>query len=467
MKRLNAKIGFFLVALAIGVVILGGVRINTLLQDVQTTLPLHRIDETQKLNAAVQHLTELNAELERVRTEHSPAAINSLIFTFDTAYTIISTLQLEHFQAGAEDDKLHAIISELQNILNDLDDALTEQGSLVLQDTLHIQIRLDNLTPQLHDFLQEYNQGSLVVLAEQTHELQRVRKAAGWMVLCIVITLAGMGGLLVIQYGTMKQLRRTEQHAQQAKAEAEKANAEKSNFLSSVSHELRTPLSAIVGFSAMIEEKLLWSVFPQINVEDDPKNKKIIKTITRDVGIIVKESERLTALINDILDVSKIEAGALEYIMTPTEFCAIVEHAAATTSPLLEGKDVAVKIDCPNNLPLITLDNQRILQVLINLFANAAKFTVKGEITCTVTHLNDTLQVLVSDTGVGIAPEHQAHIFDKFKQGGDPLRGKPQGTGLGLTICRNIIEHHQGRIWVKSTLGEGSTFGFSIPTAET
>lgn len=236
----------------------------------------------------------------------------------------------------------------------------------------------------------------------------------------------------------------------------------KTDFISTVSHELRTPLTSVLGFAKLIKKKLEEAVFP-ILPADDKKAQKAIRQIGENINIIVSEGERLTNLINDVLDIAKMEAGKVEWQMQPTNVEEIIDKAIKATSALFEVKGLPIAKDVQPGLSLIIGDNARLLQVIINLISNSIKFTDNGEVTCRARQENHEIVVSIIDTGVGIAPHHQPQVFEKFKQVGDHLTDKPKGTGLGLPICKQIVEHHGGRIWVESELGKGSNFSFSLP----
>ena len=259
--------------------------------------------------------------------------------------------------------------------------------------------------------------------------------------------------------------RRLFEEAQKARAAAEEADAAKSAFLSTVSHELRTPLTSVLGFAKIIKKRLDDRIFPILK-SDDKKVLQTVQQIQENLQVVVGEGERLTKLIDDVLDLAKIEAGKLEWNMGPVTVQEIIDHATAATSSLLEPKGLRLVKDVDGTLPVITGDRDRLIQVVINLVSNAVKFTDGGTITCRAVRQADMLVVSVIDTGVGITPADQPKVFERFKQVGDTLTDKPKGTGLGLPICREIVEHHGGRVWVDSELGKGSTFSFSLPIAD-
>ena len=236
----------------------------------------------------------------------------------------------------------------------------------------------------------------------------------------------------------------------------------KTDFISTVSHELRTPLTSVLGFASIIQEKLEEDVFPLLPAENS-KTKKTIRRVKDNINIIVSEAERLTTLINDVLDIAKMEAGKLDWKKENISIEKVIERSLAATSALFTNKGLELIKDIEAELPQVLGDANRLIQVLINLISNAVKFTEEGSITCNAKVINNDIVVSIIDTGYGIALEDQAKVFDKFKQVGETLTDKPQGTGLGLPICKQIIDYHGGNIWVESELEKGSTFSFSIP----
>jgi len=276
------------------------------------------------------------------------------------------------------------------------------------------------------------------------------------------------------------------QQLQQAKAEAEAANEAKSNFLSTVSHELRTPLTSIIGFAKINAKRFVDRILPILSAKDD-KAIHAAEQIEHNNAIIISEGRRLTSLINDLLDLAKIESGRVDWKKEKVAPHQLIQQATSATSSLIEQKPkVRLVVDLPEQLPAIEGDKDRLIQVLINLISNAVKFTESGtiRISCRLKKAQagqhpvspegkkgaeDTqaasakLIFKVEDTGSGIPEDQQQQIFEKFKQVDDNQTGKPKGTGLGLPICKEIIEHHKGKIWVESVFGKGSTFIFSLP----
>jgi len=255
------------------------------------------------------------------------------------------------------------------------------------------------------------------------------------------------------------------EEASHARAAAEQADAAKSSFLSTVSHELRTPLTSVLGFAKIIRRRLDERLFPLIP-EDDRKVQQAKRQVIENLDVVVSEGERLTKLIDDVLDLAKIEAGKFTWNMGSVSMKDVIDRAVAATASLFEAKKLKLIRNVDPDLPTITGDQDRLIQVVINLISNAVKFTDAGSITCSAHRQLAELVVSVKDSGIGIAPADQPKVFEKFKQVGDTLTDKPKGTGLGLPICKEIVEYHGGRIWVESEPSQGSAFSFTLPIIE-
>ena len=250
--------------------------------------------------------------------------------------------------------------------------------------------------------------------------------------------------------------------AREARQAAEEANEAKSRFLANVSHELRTPLTSVVGFAKLNRKRLEETVFPTVP-RDDPKVDRAIRQTGDTLGIIVSEGERLTALINDLLDLAKIESGRFEFHMAPLRLEDVVLRATAATSSLFEAAGLPLRTDVEPDLPAITGDMDRLVQVVINLLSNAVKFTSAGGVDVRIHRDGEALRVEVLDTGRGIPDTDHERIFELFRQASDTLTDAPKGTGLGLPISRQIVHAHGGAMGVASVVGRGSTFWFTVP----
>ncbi len=236
----------------------------------------------------------------------------------------------------------------------------------------------------------------------------------------------------------------------------------KTDFITTVSHELRTPLTSVLGFAKIIKKKLESSIYTALNLEDR-KIDRAISQVSENLEIIIAEGKRLTELINDVLDIAKMESGKMEWRLQPLAMEQVLQHAAATTRSLYEQKNLKFSMNIQENLPTFMGDFDRLIQVLVNLISNAVKFTDNGSIHCAACLEDGHLRVSVTDTGIGIPTSDQESVFERFKQSGNTMTDKPKGTGLGLPISREIVEHHGGRIWVESAPGLGSSFTFTLP----
>jgi signal transduction histidine kinase len=228
----------------------------------------------------------------------------------------------------------------------------------------------------------------------------------------------------------------------------EVASQHKSQFLANMSHELRTPLNAILGYTELILD----------NIYGDVPD-KARTTLER----IQANGKHLLGLINDVLDLSKIEAGQLTLSLVDYSIKDVVHNVYGAVESLATSKNLALKVELPKELPPAHGDERRLTQVLLNLVGNAIKFTDTGEVKIHTAVANGSFTVAVHDTGPGIAEQDQAKIFEEFQQADSSTTKQKGGTGLGLAIAKRIIEMHGGRIWVESKVGEGATFSFTVP----
>ncbi len=283
----------------------------------------------------------------------------------------------------------------------------------------------------------------------------------------LLTTIASSVGVALNNATLFEDVKLAKMEAEAASKAAEKANDAKSAFLSTVSHELRTPLTSVLGFAKIIRKRLDEKIFPVVD-KSDKKTEKTISQISENLQVVISEGERLTHLINDVLDLAKIEAGKMEWNQENVSMPEVAERAIAATTSLFDQKALKLVKQIDSDIPEITGDKDKLIQVIINLISNSVKFTDNGSITCRVYQEKEELIVSITDTGIGIAPGDYGAVFEQFKQvGGDTLTDKPKGTGLGLPICKEIVEHHGGRIWVESEVGKGSTFSFALPVNKT
>ncbi len=241
--------------------------------------------------------------------------------------------------------------------------------------------------------------------------------------------------------------------AQQAINEMRELDRLKSQFLANMSHELRTPLNSIIGFSRVIIKGI-----------DGP----VSDLQEQDLSAIYNSGQHLLRLINDILDLSKIDAGKMELAFDDVNIAELLESVVPTVSGLIKDKPIEIIQNIDPNIPIVRADAMRLRQVMINLLSNAAKFTDEGSITITAQiqakpNSQSEIVVRVTDTGAGIAPEDRNKLFQPFSQVDASPTRKTGGTGLGLSISRRLVELHGGIIDVTSEIGKGSTFYFTLP----
>jgi len=241
---------------------------------------------------------------------------------------------------------------------------------------------------------------------------------------------------------------RTNDELRRLYAELEAASQHKSDFLANMSHELRTPLNAIIGFSQVLSEEMVGAVNEkQSEYLDD----------------ILSSSNHLLALINDVLDLSKVEAGQVELEKEPFSLREALERGVVVVRERASDDGVSVALDADPDADVVEGDERRIQQVIFNLLSNAVKFTpAGGAVDVTSARVNGEVRVSVADTGPGIASEDQERIFEEFQQAESGLEQR-EGTGLGLALSKRLVELHGGRLWLESELGNGSTFIFTLP----
>ncbi|RZU02121.1 sensor histidine kinase [Rivibacter subsaxonicus] len=222
----------------------------------------------------------------------------------------------------------------------------------------------------------------------------------------------------------------------------------KDDFMSSVTHELRTPLTSIRALAELMV--------------DDPAMDEAQRQ--QFLGLVVAETERLTRLVNQVLDMAKIESGHAEWRSADVDLRALLQQAAQTTAELFHARGARLELELPDAVPTLRTDPDRLTQVLLNLLSNAAKFVpaAEGRVALRLRVDPQRATIEVQDNGPGVPPEQQQLVFEKFRQGGDALN-RPQGTGLGLPISRQIVEHFGGRMWLHSDPGQGACFGFELP----
>jgi len=246
-------------------------------------------------------------------------------------------------------------------------------------------------------------------------------------------------------------LERTNYALELARDQAEEARRLKQQFAQSVSHELRTPLNLIVGFTELMTES------------PDYYESVLSASFQRDLNTVHRNARHLQSMVNDVLDLARIDSAQMSVLLEEVDVEALVAQATDTVRSLVQSRGLALRTEVPQGLPRLYVDPTRIRQVLINLLSNAARFTDEGSITVKVMPDSGALVFAVNDTGVGIPPDDLPRMFEEFHQLDAGLRRRHGGVGLGLAISRRFVEMHGGRIWVESQVGAGSTFSFTIP----
>jgi signal transduction histidine kinase len=265
----------------------------------------------------------------------------------------------------------------------------------------------------------------------------------------VAVTALVLGAAIAERRWAEEALRVANARLEQAARRAERASRHKSEFLANMSHELRTPLNAIIGFSALLEQGLHGPLTPKQ---------------ARFVANIHKSGKHLLTVINDILDLTRVEVGRLKLALEPVGLAGFVEEVLTVVREGAPAKRPNLTSEVPAGLPPAVADPVRLRQILYNLLSNAVKFTSEeGTVTVGAESLEGDLAVWVRDTGIGIAPEDQERIFREFEQVDGSFARQYQGTGLGLALTRKLVELHGGRIWVESAPGKGSTFTFTLP----
>jgi len=249
-----------------------------------------------------------------------------------------------------------------------------------------------------------------------------------------------------------EELRRQNEALAEENRRVQEVNQLKSEFVSLVSHELRTPLTAISGYLDLLLEAQ--------GAQSTAKQQELL-------GIVQRNTERLVKLIDDLLDLSHIESGKVELRATAVDLVALIAEVMSLLQPQIEAKGQQLSFDRPQTLPTVTGDAERIRQILINLLSNAHKYTPQGgQIWLTARAEDGWVRIDVRDNGIGLSPDEQAHLFDRFFRARQPAMESVEGTGLGLPITRLLVDMHGGRITVTSAPGEGSTFSFTLPVAD-
>jgi signal transduction histidine kinase/CheY-like chemotaxis protein len=360
------------------------------------------------------------------------------------------------FDAEAEDFVLRACAGtsdELVRALREIRIGLqgTFMGGAAAAGEVHQAPDLDAEPPDPHiNALRAHGWRSMVVLPlRREHEIfgalvvrRTVPAALPTETVNLLETLAGQSVVAIHNARVFREL-------ELKTRELEVASQHKSEFLASMSHELRTPLNAVIGFSDVLLDRM----FGELNERQDEYVRDI-----RDSG------RHLLELINEILDLSKVEAGQMELDLDPVSLAELIEHGVAMVRERAAHHGISLECDIEPTLGRTQADERKLKQVILNLLSNAVKFTPGGgSVTVDARRVGDEAHVRVRDTGIGIAADEQERIFEAFQRGGRAARTSTEGTGLGLTLSKRIVDLHGGRLWMESEPGVGSTFSFAIP----
>ncbi len=293
--------------------------------------------------------------------------------------------------------------------------------------------------------------GTAIALVMNRNSVLGGANLAGWIVLMgVMVISAGAAAWLVERVRVLARLEHeARQDAERARVELEIVSGHKSAFLANMSHELRTPLNAIIGFSDVLEEGMAGDL--------SERQREYIADIRT-------SGRHLLSLINDVLDIAKVEAGHYEVEPSRFELGEVLSSWIRVITERAESAGVEIELSVAPDVGWIDADERKIRQVVFNLLSNAVKFTPRGgRIELKAQSTGDEVEVTVSDTGMGISAEDQMRIFEEFTRARTPEVGEQEGTGLGLPLAKRFVELHGGRIWVQSVVGAGSTFGFRIP----
>ena len=432
----------------------------------QAGIAIHSVDLVQALKNRTNELAVKVEQLEALR-QIGQAVSSNLDLDALLASIVAHSVQLSDTDGGSlleyDDDQREfrirgafgtdpGLLEALQRIRITLDDTLVgrvcrdkEPRGVADLDEIELDVHLAQLraagwrsvlaVPMLHE---GHIVGALVVRRRRTGDF-----AAD--TIDFLQTFASQSALAIVNARLFREL-------EQKSGELQVASRHKSEFLASMSHELRTPLNAVIGFS----EVLLQRMFGDLNDRQDE--------YVRD---ILESGRHLLELLNDVLDLSKVEAGRMELELTTFSVRSALEYSLTLVRERAAAHAISLRLDVDDSADVVETDELRFRQVVLNLVSNAVKFSHDGgEVVIRAWREDDELRVTVSDNGIGVPPEDRERIFESFQQSGRQT-GPNEGTGLGLTLCRRIVELAGGRMWLESEVGLGSVFGFSIPTVGT
>jgi signal transduction histidine kinase len=440
---------------------LGSWRVLRTLRDVEASLPVATLSEHRGLSSMIQGLSELMTRLDEVRIDPSEQRWRDFTLALDFAYALTNAFLGDTSEAeGRARDTARREVLEILPVLDNLAAAApyVDQTVALAQ---HARLR-DTITLLREEYLLA-NQSAFLALQDQQEQIDRLRTSTLIVTLLVAVSVVLILAMTVWEYRTIRLLHRAQRESQAnaealriARDEAEAANHAKSDFLANMSHELRTPMNAVIGFSEVLADER----FGPLNEQQ-----------MRGVGHILSSGRHLCALINDTLDLSRVEAGRMELDPTDVRLPQLIEDSLdfVREKASRHGLSLATDIEGHARGLVFSADERRLKQVLLNLLWNAIKFTPDGgRVEVTARAIGGELHVSVSDDGIGVPEEDQERVFEEFEQLDSSYAKRQPGTGLGLALSRRIVELHGGRIWVESEgEGKGSTFSFTIPLQQT
>ena len=418
------------------------------LAEVEKSFPMESLGDQREISTTIEALTQLTNTLSAVRINRTPRSIDEFVLAVDISHGILRQLYPNPASPKAEEIKVAK--KEIQRILVLFDDVSIGTGTLNKHRMLALETRLRDTLTALRSIYLRTNEEVLLILSRQEARIEILRTGSLVLLVLVLLSLGGMGLQTTLQRRTIRLLAATQAGLRAEKERAESANQAKSAFLSNMSHELRTPLNSIIGFSDLLSGQN----FGQLN----PKQWKYTHAIE-------ESGTHLLALINDLLDISKIDAGAMVLDLDTDDPAPMVVGILNMMKTQTIKKELKIEYAPQPLRHKFPVDSRKFKQILMNLLSNAVKFTPNGgKIVISLGEKEaGILRLEISDTGRDIPPEQQALIFSRFHQVDYRKDETMGGTGIGLALTKSLVELHQGRIGVKSTLGKGSTFWLEIP----
>jgi signal transduction histidine kinase len=419
-------------------------------------LPLEVMAQDRDLAVLIESLGDLAVSVRAVRYEPSPDARSTFARSLATVETELAGIRNKYpFSSPGGIAAAHALLSPAvadarrwTDLLEHVDPA---QATQLMQ---LIQFRIEDTNSRLRPLIQSMDATSEALLQSQERRLDQFQLRFGAMVALTAALIAALVLLLLRQATFVTELRRAALDLARAKEEAETASRVKSEFLANMSHELRTPLNAILGFSETIVMELM-----------GPLANEKYRGYAQDIH---SSGALLLAIINDILDLSKIEAGKHELCEDAIDIAASIGAVVTLIRPRIDEARLDLMLDVPPDLPLLWADNRSLQQILLNLLSNAVKFTTAGHIGIAVRcSASGHILIQVTDTGIGMSKDSIAVALTPFGQVASAFTRGQQGTGLGLPLARSLTERHGGSLRIESDVGRGTRVTVRFPVERT